>query len=271
MTHLRWWLVMLAVALSPMLRAEAADQRNKELKRIELPIDGINRESLVYVPDNAKTAPMPIVFVFHGHGGTMRNAERSFEIEKYWPEAIVAYPQGLKTPGQITDPEGNRVGWQALAGNQNDRDLKFFDALLAKLKSDYQVDAKRIYATGHSNGGGFTYLLWAQRGEVLTAVAPSSAAARFAITLKPKPAFIIGGENDPLVKFAWQKATIEAVKQVNGCEPDGKSGDKLCTIYPSKIGAPLVTLIHPGGHEFSRTAPELIVKFFQSLPLAKTD
>lgn len=113
------------------------------------------------------------------------------------------YMQGLNTPGQLTDPQGNRPGWQAAIGDQGDRDLKFFDAGLARLKQDYDVDAKRIYCTGHSNGGGFTYLLWLARGDVFAVVAPSSAAARYADKLTAKPALILGGQNDPLVKFAW--------------------------------------------------------------------
>jgi polyhydroxybutyrate depolymerase len=32
------------------------------------------------------------------------------------------------------------------------------------MKQDYRVDEQRIYATGHSKGGAFTYLLWAARG-----------------------------------------------------------------------------------------------------------
>ena len=46
--------------------------------------------------------------------------------------------------------------------------------MLARLKTDYKVDDKRIYSTGHSNGGGFTYLLWAARGDVFAAFAPSA-------------------------------------------------------------------------------------------------
>ncbi len=52
--------------------------------------------------------------------------------------------------------------------------------------------------TGHSNGGTFTYLLWLARGDVFAAVAPSSAAARYAGKLTPKPALIMGGSEDPL-------------------------------------------------------------------------
>ena len=237
------------------------------LERMEIQVDGVQREALVFVPAAAKEKATPVVFVFHGHGGNSRNAARSFALDRHWPEAISVYMQGLNTPGQLTDPEGRRPGWQSRPGDQGDRDLRFFDAILARLRADYQVDARRIYATGHSNGGGFTYLLWAERGEVCAAVAPSAAAAlRQSAKFKPKPVMHLAGENDPLVKFAWQKLTMEALRKLNGCDPEGEPWDKLCTIYPSKIGTPLVTFIHPGGHQFRRDAPPLIVKFFKQHP-----
>ena len=53
------------------------------------------------------------------------------------------------------------------------------------------MDDKRIYATAHSNGGGFTYLLWAARGERFAAFAPSgSAAPRLLTRFKPKPVLV---------------------------------------------------------------------------------
>jgi polyhydroxybutyrate depolymerase len=218
----------------------------------------------VYLPPGAKTNLTPVVFVFHGHGGTARHAAWSFAFHEHWPEAISVYPQGLNTPGRLTDPEGRKPGWQSRPGDQHDRDLKFFDAVLARLKRDYRVDGKRIFSTGHSNGGGFTYLLWAERGDVLAAVAPSAAAAlRQSGRLKPKPVMHLAGEQDALVKFAWQQATIESIRKLNGCAPEGRPWDRLCTLYPSNSGTPLVTYIHPGGHEFKREAVPLIVKFFK--------
>jgi len=240
----------------------------KDFERVTLTVDGVTRTALVYAPPNAKTAgtPMPVVFVFHGHGGSAENAARSFAINREWPEAISVYMQGLNTPGLLSDPEGTRPGWQAFVGTQNDRDLKFYDAMLARLKRDYKIDPKRVYSTGHSNGGGFTYLLWLARGETLAAVAPSAAAAKYASQLKPKPALIMGGESDPLVKFAWQKLAMEVVRKVNGCAPAGEPWDKQCTLYPSQTGAPLVTFIYPGGHAFNPASPALIVKFFKQHP-----
>jgi polyhydroxybutyrate depolymerase len=228
-------------------------------------LDGVEREALLAIPPTAKTAATPVVFVFHGHGGRSRNVARTFALHTHWPEAIVVYPQGLNTPGQLTDKEGKLPGWQSAKGNQGDRDLKFFDHVLASLKADYQVDDRRLYATGHSNGGGFTYLLWATRGDVLSAVAPSSAvAARVMNDLKPKPVMHIAGETDPLVKFAWQKATIDRLRQINHCEEQGQEWAKFCTLYPSREGTPVVALIHPGNHKFYAEAPPLIVRFFQA-------
>jgi polyhydroxybutyrate depolymerase len=258
-----WYLLASLLALAgPLARVAEADG----FQQMSFTVDGVVRAALVYVPPTAKTTSTPLVFVFHGHGGNAHQAARSFHIEREWPAAISVYLQGLDTPGQLTDPQGNRAGWQAALGDQGDRDLKFFDAVLARLKQDYDVDAKRIYCTGHSNGGGFTYLLWLARGEVFAAVAPSSAAARYANQLPPKPALILGGQNDPLVKFAWQERTMAAVRKVNGCAATGEPWDKQCTIYPSNGGTPLVTCIFPGGHQFNRAEPALIVKFFKEHP-----
>ncbi len=233
--------------------------------RREWMIEGVKREALVHVPATAKAQAAPVVFAFHGHGGSMQNVARSFHVHTLWPEAIVVYMQGLNTPGRLSDPEGKKPGWQPNAGEQGDRDLKFFDAVLASLRADYRVDDKRIYATGHSNGGGFTYLLWAARGDVFAALAPSAAVAgmRQLAALKPKPVLHVAGENDELVKFAWQQQTIAALKKLNQCSAAGEPWEKLVTRYPSPLGAPVYTFIHPGTHAFPPTAPALIVAFFK--------
>ncbi len=271
------------------------------LTRREWKVDGVVREALVHVPATAKTNTAPVVFAFHGHGGSMSNAARSFGYHTLWPEAIVVYMQGLNTPGRLTDPEGKRPGWQQGVGDQNDRDLKFFDAVLASLKKDYKVDAKRLYSTGHSNGGSFTYLLWEARGHLFAAFAPSASLSRSLVSVSPtgvgrgsplrvepstiparveesndgahgvtrptylpKPVLHVAGENDPLVKFAWQKLMIDALRKLNQCG-EGKpwEQDKRCTIYESNVNAPVVTFIHPGTHQFPAAAPAIIVKFFK--------
>ncbi|QDV25175.1 alpha/beta hydrolase family esterase [Aureliella helgolandensis] len=233
-------------------------------------VEGKQRKAIVYTPAEATTHPTPLVFVFHGHGGTMGRAMKSFSLDRLWPEAIVVCPQGLNTPGFLTDPQGKKPGWQGMTGQQEDRDLKFFDEMLSSLKQDYKVDETRVYATGHSNGAAFTYLLWATRGNVLAAVAPSAGAIRPQIRriIAPKPAMILAGENDTLVKFTWQTATIEFVRKLNKCkEPPITEG--LLHSYSSSINAPLQTYIHPGGHQFAADSVPAIVAFFQQHQLTQ--
>jgi len=228
-------------------------------------VDGVAREALLYVPPQAHTAATPVIFAFHGHGGNMRYAARAYHYQTLWPEALVVYLQGLPTPGKLTDPEGVRNGWQNAPGILGDRDLKFFDAVLASVRQDYHLDEHRIYAAGHSNGGGFTYLLWAMRGDIFAAFAPAASVASPKIfpLLKPKPVLHIAGRNDELVKFAWQELTITALRRLNQCSADGQSWKKTATLYPSKINAPVATFIYPGPHAYPAQAPALTVAFFQ--------
>lgn len=260
----------LALAFATWLLTPSAARAAQVLQPREWTVEGVARSGLIHAPAAAKDSPSPVVFVFHGHGGAAQNAARQFGIERHWPEAIVVYLQGLNTPGRLTDPEGKKPGWQHGPGAQGDRDLKFFDAVLAGLRTEFQVDAKRIYATGHSNGGGFTYLLWRTRGDLLAALAPSAAAAParsggkgVIAGIKPKPVLHVAGEKDALVKFEWQQAAMEKLRAINGCAPEGKAWAPGSTIYTSPAGPPVVTVIHPGAHNFPAEAPALIVRFFK--------
>ena len=75
----------------------------------------------------------------------------------------------------------------------------------------------------------------------------------------------LAGEKDPLAKFAWQKASIDGLLKLDQCG-DGQPWEKYCTLYSSKIGTPVVTFIHPGGHEYPKEASATIVKFFKENP-----
>ena len=271
-----------AIAIALFVFTWSSGRAAEDAVRREWKVEGVQRQALVYFPA-AKTPPRPVVFAFHGHGGTMRGAASTFAYQKHWPDAIIVYMQGLNTPGVLTDLQGKKPGWQHMLGDQDDRDLKFFDAVLESLKTDHEVDESRIYATGHSNGGGFTYLLWATRGEVFAAVAPCATAtligdppddlpaavapriqkARKTMeNIQPKPVLHMAGENDRLVRFTWQQRTIDGLRKLNGCS-EGKPWGEHCTLYPSQSGTPVVTYIHPGGHEMPRDVPPVIVKFFQ--------
>lgn len=221
---------------------------------------GVDRTAVVTRPA-ATSTKSPVVFAFHGHGGSSRNAMRSFKLESAFPEAIMVYPQGLNIAGR-TDPEGKKPGWQKSVGEVNDRDLKFFDAMTASLL-DSRADKSRVYVMGHSNGGAFTYLLWAERGNMIAAIGPSSAGAgRQLRNAKPMPIFAIMGEKDPIVPYVGQMASFKNCLRINGLSASDETVDGLYHRYTKAGAAESIAYIHPGGHTFeSVTIPEMVAFF----------
>lgn len=253
--------LLVAVLVLPSF-ARAEDKA--EVKKVTWKVGTVTREAMVYNPPGTKKA---VIFAWHGHGGTSTFAVKKFDLHTLWPEAVVVYPQGLPTPAPQVDPEGKRSGWQKFVGDQDDRDLKLFDAMLKTCVDEYGVDEKRVYSVGHSNGGFFTYLLVAARPGKLAAVAPIAATItpRFQKDLKPLPVLHVAGEKDPLVKFDNQEKTIEFIRKLNGCDAEGKPAGKHCTEYRSKDGPPVVAFLHPGGHEVPDGANARIVKFLKDV------
>ena len=132
------------------------------------------------------------------------------------------------------------------------------------MKKDFPIDEKRIFATGHSNGGAFTYLLWAKRGDNFAAFAPVAAAAGlYFVDAKPRPLFHAVSEKDPLVTFTMQQRTLDRVKKLNLCDEKAEEWAKGCRRYASKQGAAVVIYLHDEGHKYPAATPGLIVKFFQ--------
>ena len=237
-----------------------------ECERRVWTVDGVEREAWVFSPTN-RTSPAPLVFAFHGHGGTMRHAARTFALHELWPEAIVVYPQGLPKPGLLTDPEGKRSGWQSAPGDQGDRDFRFVEAMRASLVGERPVDSRRIYAMGHSNGGGFTYLLWARSPEIFAAFAPVAAVLRPEfLPTTPRPVFLAAGKDDRLVKFSWQQHALTELRRINRAD-EGRAWDldPRAESYPSANGAPVVLFVHDGDHAYPKAASAMIVDFFRNL------
>lgn len=251
----------MAMCLMVLALSAAADG----LERREWTVEGVTREALLAMPSRAASNAMPVVLVFHGHGGTMSQVARSLPLHTLWPEALVVYPQGLPTQGRLTDPEGQKPGWQNVPGILGDRDLKFVDAMMNTLRTTLPIDGKRVFVAGHSNGGGFVYLLWAERPNVFGGFAPCAAVTPLVARLRPKPVLHVAGEKDPLVQFEWQRRMIEALRRVNQCRGDGQPWGTNAVYYASDVGAPVVALIHPGGHELPPEAASSIVRFFSGI------
>jgi polyhydroxybutyrate depolymerase len=247
--------VLLACAMS--LAAQAVSAQTVMTWRV----DGETREAIVYEPRTSSAdGRAPLVFSFHGRGDDMVNFQGT-RMHTAWPEAVVVYFQGR------ANGEGWR-GWQVEKGQEGDPDLKLVDAALASLREKFKVDDARIYATGFSNGAGFTYLLWAERPGVFAAFGTVAGRLRPSVKLtQPKPLVHVAGRRDPQVRFGDQRVAIEAAIGASGVAGKDAPCGRECTIYGGDTATPVVTWIHDGGHTYPDGTSERIATFFRDHPM----
>lgn len=226
-------------------------------------IEGTSRQAIVIAPSKPSRNP-PIVFGWHGHGGTMAGSVNLFRIQVAWPEAIVVYPQGLPIPAKV-DPQGLKPGWQFYVGDHGDRDLKFFDAMYARLEHEYSFNPKRVYTMGFSNGADFSYLLWFARPDQIAAV--GEAAGKIddqSKPLKAKPAFLMAGQKDTTDPFPDQLASIKEVRSYDGVAPGAHPQMANGIQFYHGSGADLAVYIHSGGHMYPQNMTPPLVMFFKN-------
>jgi polyhydroxybutyrate depolymerase len=119
----------------------------------------------------------PLVIVLHGGGGNSEHAARmsGFSALADQENFIVVYPNGTGRLGEVllTWNAGNCCGY---ALDNNVDDVGFIRALIEKLQREYPIDAKRVYATGMSNGGMMSYRLACELSDKIVAIAPVAGA-----------------------------------------------------------------------------------------------
>lgn len=244
------------------------------LEKLTWKIGKSAREAIVH-PATGGSGAAPVIFAFHGHGGTdSAYAAKGFELN--WPEAIVVYPQGLRTSTPI-DSNCKQSGWQIGPGEINcfngvkDQDLQFFDSMLATIQKKYKVNSKLVFVHGWSNGADFVYnVLWAKRRNKLAALGPAGGNMDTIIGKQPIPVIHTAGTLDDKVFFPDQQKDVEAIRKLNKCAATGTvwatgASGLLGTKYASSINDPVVFLQYDGGHIYPATVPPLIVKFFKEV------
>jgi polyhydroxybutyrate depolymerase len=193
--------------------ALAAEDRRETLARA-----GRERSYLLHVPSSAGSDGMPVVIVLHGAGSNAADfaAETQFAAPAEDRHMLVVFPDGTGT-------EPNKLSWNAqfccgAAVAQKSDDIGFIVALIEHLAAELPVDRKRVYATGMSNGGMFSYQLAAALPERFAAIAPVSGTIggtsrdgeRFVIAApdRPVPVMIIHGRKDPYVLFGGGSSAL---------------------------------------------------------------
>jgi polyhydroxybutyrate depolymerase len=227
---------------------------------LKIKVGDAERSAIVYRSNSTK--PAPVVFVFHGFTGNAKHAAAAYKLHEAWPEATVVYPQGLEV-----ELLGRKApGWQIAPKMQDDRDVKFFDALLSRVNKDQNANPKQVFTCGMSNGAIFSYVLLAERSGDLAGAAPVAGYAAPAFRNAPaRPILIIHGKGDTLLPISLAERSFELAKTNNGVTEKGIEWIPGYTIYQGSKGNSVIYHEHPGGHIWPNDATSSIVKFFKRL------
>ncbi len=136
---------------------------------------GMTRTYLVHIPPGyTNTQPIPLVIALHGGFGSAFNIENQskLSLKADISNFIVVYPEGIKISGIRTWNAGSCCG---AARSLNIDDVGFIDSLIKKLCNDYNIERKKIFATGISNGGMMCYRLANELANRIAAIAPVAA------------------------------------------------------------------------------------------------
>jgi polyhydroxybutyrate depolymerase len=133
---------------------------DKNFKKFYLDVEGILRYYYLYIPPGiGDRVGVPLVILLHGAGGnprTVRNLTGMNELAEQ-EGFIVAYPQGTGVKDrQLTWNAGQCCGF---AYKNDIDDVAFIRELIAELSSQWDIDERRVYAAGISNGGMMTQRL----------------------------------------------------------------------------------------------------------------
>ncbi len=160
-----------------MNKIEISNLKNLKIgmNMVSATIDGQTRYFKVYKPSDLKEENTSLVFRFHGSGSTnsvdpapfIKHITKSYSLNKVADNNnfIAIYPAA------IVD-DNNNCGWYQ---KSQDSDLKFFDLMVKSFLDNFSnVDENRIYVTGHSSGGIFSFELAGKRENIIAASVPVS-------------------------------------------------------------------------------------------------
>ena len=256
---------------------------------IPLEHGGQSRSFKLHIPPGYDGAdPTPLIVNIHG---LTSNPDQQALFSEMNPLSdaegfLVAYPAGIQNSWNAGACCGG-------AQSQGLDDVGFLRAVVAAIEEVTCVDARRIYATGMSNGGMMTNRLACEASDLFAAFAPVSAVLvqEPCAPARPIPILHFNGTADVLVSyngglFQGAPATFAAWAELSGCTGDPvetfNKGAASCMTYDTCDDGAEVTLCTLTGmnhcwpgNDFCPLPPtntdisanEAMWEFFQAHPL----
>lgn len=239
------------------------------------------RTYLVHVPkDYDPKTPTPVVLALHGvaMNGPMMVMFSGLNTKSDEAGFIVVYPSGTGVGPFL---KWNARGLKPERAEGQVDDVEFISKLLDQLAGLVNVDQKRVYAAGISNGGMMCYLLASELSDRIAAIAPVAGRIVSEDSIPKRPVSVIHfhGSQDDIVPFESPKGrtpsstrskgveeSIQTWRKLNGCNETAtsdtlsKDGDEMKvtrkTYGGGKDNAEVVLIIiEEGGHTWPGQEP----------------
>jgi polyhydroxybutyrate depolymerase len=247
------------------------------------------RTYLVHVPAKyTGTAPVPLVFDFHGYSSNSQQQMGLSGFRELGEQEgfIVVYPDGIGSSWSVN-------GCCGQAGMEMLDESAFVHAMLEQVKKDVCVDAKRVYATGISQGGGMAHHMACLAADVIAAVAPVSSDLRTdpCVPARPITEISFRGEADTLDAYGGghvgppgmagytaigAKPTLERWRMIDMCTGPSTMMDSVCETYTTCAAGVEVSLCSiPGADHVLYTnpknvnVPKIAWEMFKKHPLGR--
>jgi predicted esterase len=176
------------------------------------------REIHVYAPSDLKENS-PLLISCHGMDQDPNYQQSNTHWEAVADTAgfVVVYPRG--GTGMST--------WDI----QGDKDTKWMTEIIDQMYTDYKIDKKRVYLSGFSMGGMFTYHSMSKIADKIAAFAPTSGTNVFGASkaMRPVPIIHPHGTNDDVLNYSQVEGFIKNYRDQFNCPAQAKEE----TNYPN--------------------------------------
>ena len=172
----------------------------------KLKVGGTEREYKIYVPKDLG-AKRPLLISCHGMNQDAAYQMGMLDIQSVADTAkfVTVFPEGISKSWDIT---GNR-------------DINFILAIIDEMVEKYDIDRGRVYLSGFSMGGMFTYHAMNKIADRIAAFAPISGypmgGATASPNVRPIPIIHTHGTSDDVVTFANVQKNLNVWIKHNGC------------------------------------------------------
>lgn len=184
---------------------------------------GVNRQYYLYVPNNI-TDNRPLIISCHG-----MNQDYNYQKQQtQWPSLadtanfVVVYPVGIAGSAWSVAFD---TGWDI----DGMSDVNFMLDIISEMKEEYNIDETRVYFSGFSLGGAFTYYMMNKAADKIAAFGPISGYNLMGAntsTSRPVPICHVHGTADDIMPYSGIKDNMKKYAQAMNCNmtPEEETG-----------------------------------------------